>query len=423
MPVSIPSAATFTPPLLTFGDFRHDATQILEDPNIKHGAVYGGAKSAHDAVYAFASRKKKVTWIIRASGHGPIYMSPSHTYMGPLKVWVEPLVFTRLLTWMSPCIWGDSDGFGSVRRWLHGTRVGRWVVKHYWKKMGAGIITQTGLKTKGPEIKKLLPKEEAFWYGTGTSILNYDTDIYHFLQNGTVKVVIKDIESLEAKRVVLTGGEGVGVDALICSTGWRWDSGIDFLPKNEDANLGIPSTRYNDDQKQKWQELDSQADKEILSPFPMLATGPGIREDDRVIPEPKSTSVAATAAADNPNLSAEPEKQRHEPYTPWRLFRGIAPPANPHRDLVFPGMMLTHQTILRYEIAALWAYAYLNTALSPFPQLALGNNHNEPPLRENESTEEEKLQASVSVTLSDSEAVTSKTNSWWLYDTALFSRF
>ncbi|KAL8730826.1 MAG: hypothetical protein Q9181_004517 [Wetmoreana brouardii] len=425
MPVSIPGAAPFTPPLLTFGDFRHHATQILEDPNIKHVAVYGSAKSAYDAVYAFASRKKKVTWIIRASGHGPIYMSPSHIYIGPLKVWLEPLVFTRLHTWMSPCVWGDSDGFGSVRRWLHGTRIGRWIVKQYWKKMGGNIITQTGLKTKGPEIEKLLPKEEAFWYGTNISILNYDTDIHQFLQNGTVKVVRKDIERLEAQKVMLTGCEGVEVDAFICSTGWRWDSGIDFLPKNEDANLGIPSTRYNDDQKQMWQEMDSQADKEILSRFPVLATGPGVREDDRVISEPKNTSIAATAAPENSNLAAEPERQKYEPYTPWRLFRGIAPPANDRRDLVFLGMMLSYQTLLRYEITALWAYAYLNAALSPSPPLALNDNHNQPSLQNNESTEEEekKLQASVTVTSSGSEAVASKTNSWWLYDTALFSRF
>ncbi|KAL8705521.1 MAG: hypothetical protein Q9225_008022, partial [Loekoesia sp. 1 TL-2023] len=367
MPISLQGAASFSPPLMTFADFRRDASRLLGNPNIKHVAVYGSAKSAYDAVNAFASRSKKVTWIIRESGHGPVYMAPSHIYLGPFRAWLELLVTTRPLTWFSPCIWGESDGFGFIRRLLHQTRIGQGIIKAFWKKLGGDIVTQTDLRTKGPEVEKLMPKEEAVWYGTGISILNYDTDIHQLVKNGTVRIVRRDVDHLDGKKVVFKGGAGkekdsVEVDAMICSTGWRWDSGIDFLPKTEHADLGIPSADYTLTQQKLWNNLDAQADEEILERFPILAHGPRLQSDERVIPNLKDPSVAAAA---NEKLRAEPEKQRREEMTPWRLFRGIAPPANPRRDLVFLGMIMSLQTLLRSELAALWAYAYLNDALCP----------------------------------------------------------
>ncbi|KAL8655191.1 MAG: hypothetical protein Q9226_003151 [Calogaya cf. arnoldii] len=399
MPISLPGASNFSPPLMTFHDFRRAGTQVLDDPEIQHVVVYGGAKSAYDTVYAFASRAKKVTWIIRGSGHGPVYMAPSHIQAGPMKLWLEPLVTTRLLTLFSPCIWGESDGFGSIRRWLHGTKFGRFIVKTFWEKLGGDVVTQTGLTSKGAEVKKLLPKEEAMWYATGLSILNYGQDIHRYLMDGTVSVIRRDIERLEGRKFIFTTGEETeDLDAAVCSTGWRWDSGIDFLPKSEHADLGIPSVDYTKSQKETWDELEKRADKEILERFPMLADGPGIEKDDRVIPKPEDVEGSSEKA------KAEPDKQKREEHTPWRLFRGMAPPASSQRDLVFLGMMLSLQTVLRSEMAALWAYAYLNNGLQPQIQLS-----DRPP---------------------SSSMATEKTSSdgplgmqGWLYDTALFSRF
>ncbi|KAL8783521.1 MAG: hypothetical protein Q9213_004567 [Squamulea squamosa] len=402
IPISLPGASNFSPPLMNFHDFRRSATQILEDPNIKHVIVYGGAKSAYDTVHAFASHCKKVTWIIRGSGHGPVYMAPSHIQMGPMKVWLEPLVTTRFLTLFSPCIWGDSDGFGWIRRWLHETSAGRFIVKTFWKKLGGDVVTQTGLRSKGPEVEKLVPKEEAVWYATGLSILNYGEDIHRYLMDGTVKVIRADIEKLEGRRFIFTNGEETNdVDAAICSTGWRWDSGIEFLPRSVHAELGIPSKDYTESQKEMWGELEKRADREILERFPMLADGPRIEEDDRVIIKPKNIE---SASAENEKVTAEPEKQKREEYTPWRLFRGIAPPMNPRKDLVFLGMMMSLQTVLRSEMAALWAYAYLNDCL-------------EPPMHFSDRPQP-LLVASEKANLDESLGLQSR-----LYETALFSRF
>jgi hypothetical protein len=38
----------------------------------------------------------------------------------------------RFLTWFSPCIWGASDGYPTIRRLLHGTALGRALVDAFW---------------------------------------------------------------------------------------------------------------------------------------------------------------------------------------------------------------------------------------------------------------------------------------------------
>ncbi|KAL8683965.1 MAG: hypothetical protein Q9224_006646 [Gallowayella concinna] len=151
-----------------------------------------------------------------------------------------------------------------------------------------------------------------------------------------------------------------------------------------------------------WAELEKTADEEILERFPILADGPGIGKDDRIIPKPNNNGVAP---ADSEKLITEPGKQRKEEHTPWRLFRGIAPPANPRRDLVFLGMMMSMQTVLRSEMAALWAYAYLNGCLGPQAQLS---NRPRPPSVRSEKEDPGK---------------STESQSWLFFETALFSRF
>ena len=60
------------------------------------------------------------------------------------------------------------------------------------------------------------------------SILNYDTDIFDFVRNGTVKIHIADITSLGQNKVYLSSGEGLLVDALIACTGWKHRPAFNF---------------------------------------------------------------------------------------------------------------------------------------------------------------------------------------------------
>lgn len=149
--------------------------------------------------------------------------------------------------------------------------------------------------------------------------------------------------------------------------------------------------------------MEAQADVEILERFPILASGPGITKEDLVVRKPVDSSIATTTT--NEKLKAEPEKQKKEELSPWRLVRGIAPPANPQRDLVFLGMMSSFQTMLRSEVAALWAYAYLNNHLGSLVGLSTRPS---PP---------------ASMGQANDAKVWSGTENEWLYEAALLSRF
>ena len=122
-------------------------------------------------------------------------MAPACVYVGPFKRWLEKLTIMRVLTFLSPSIWGDADGPGYVRSLLHGTSWGRCLVDTFWDKLCSDLIDQTHF-AKHPETSKLIPDQPSFCYGVNLSILNYPTDILDFVRSGQVKVIRKDIECL-----------------------------------------------------------------------------------------------------------------------------------------------------------------------------------------------------------------------------------
>jgi cation diffusion facilitator CzcD-associated flavoprotein CzcO len=107
----------FGVPLFHSKDFLQHADTL---ETAKTVTVFGGTKSAWDAVYAYATRGVKVNWVMRGeqfqgarvhaylakkgryltkiwtankqteSGHGPAWMAPP--YVTPLKKWLEKLV-------------------------------------------------------------------------------------------------------------------------------------------------------------------------------------------------------------------------------------------------------------------------------------------------------------------------------------------
>ena len=357
-PMSIAGSQTFKSPIVNFASLPHTAPALLSSPNTHHVTIYGGSKAAYDCVYLFASSGKRVTWVIRASGHGPTYMSPSHINLGPFRVWVEKLMANRVLTWLSPCVWGHADGFGWIRGLLHGTWVGRKVVGRFWREITGEIIGQTNLK-KHQQLQKLLPLENVFWMGTGLGILNYPSDIHEFIRSGQVQIVRKDVVGLEGDRgVKFLDGEVVQTDAFVYHGGWKFSPGIEVLPRDKHGEYGMPSTYYSEEQKAMWEDLNQRADQEIFQRFPALKDGPR-RDHNSLLVRPIDIL--------DPSKAIKPvEKPKSEQYAPWRLWRGIAPPGQvlqPERNLVFLGMIMNTQGALRAEISSLWAYAYLNHKL------------------------------------------------------------
>ncbi|MCJ1381655.1 hypothetical protein MMC17_004766 [Xylographa soralifera] len=401
MPIRFAGQETFDAPIVNFASLAKVAKTLVADENVKHVTVYGGSKAAYDCVYMFVRAGKQVTWVIRRSGHGPTWMAPAYVYLGPFRCWLEKLTTTRLFTWFSPCVWGNADGFGWIRGCLHGTKLGRKVVDGFWGKLSEETLKQTGLSDGNEELKKLVPSESAFWYAGQLGVLSYEEDVYGFVRSGAVKVVRKDVVGLESGGTVrFADGEMVKTDALVCSTGWRFDSGVLLGPEEKLAGWGVPSTKYSRAQKEDWEALNERADKEILERFPRLATAP-VRDQDSLLVNPGDVGF---------NKEGRPNER--EEYAPWRLWRSVAPPSqvvSGEQNLVFLGMLVNITTVVRAEITSLWAYAYLHDLLKQ-------------PLASLSTKDKARLEIDFLGMEADGKAQREATERV-MYDTALFNRF
>ena len=321
----------------TFHSARlNEASQKLIGTNmVGHITIIGGSKSAHDAVYMFATAGKRVTWLTRRSGRGTMPMANSYSQMGPWKVWLEGLLMTRPLSWFGACPWSEGDGFVWIRSLLHGTVIGRHIVRGYFEGMSASTIDQSGI-LKNTKTKALVPDQNLMWYGTQAGILTYDTDMYKLLRRDNVELIREDIECLEKDSIILQNGQKIKTDALIYATGYDYGPSFTLEPSNERLGWGVPVPVSQDS---LFPSLDSRADAELFERFPFLETSP-------------KTNPC------QPSL------------TPWRLWRFIAPPSqvcSKSRSLAFLSTITSYQTLTKCELTSLWTYAYLYDELSVRP--------------------------------------------------------
>ncbi|KAL2066717.1 hypothetical protein VTL71DRAFT_2789 [Oculimacula yallundae] len=311
---------TFSAPLFHAKDFCAQAPHLKEARNV---VVVGGAKSAYDVAHAMVEQGSTVDLIIRPNGHGPVWISPR--LVTPFKKRLDALLNVRWMTWMSPCPWGGEDGFPGPRNFLHGTKVGRWIVDLFWKVLGGEVVSTNGYDGH-PELKKLKPWNSAFWIGSGLSILNYESDLFAMVKEGKIRVHIDNIDHLESKKVVLSGGQVLYADAMICATGWKKESSLKFIGLGEEE-FGLPHSKV---EKIK---LEREADQKILSMFPRLADQP---------------------------------QQRFELKTsdPLRMYRFIVPPTFvAKRTIAFAGMVSCVSTATCASNTGLWISAFLDGKL------------------------------------------------------------
>jgi hypothetical protein len=103
------------------------------------------------------------------------------------------------------------------------------------------------------------------------------------------------------------------------------------------------------EQTQMWADLDAKADNAIRAEFPRLLSGP--------FKSPSSNIVQPYIK----NVDAELQ------YTPFRLYRSIAPPgltAKGDHSIAFIGYVSNIAGTIRLEMQCLWAYAYLGGRLN-----------------------------------------------------------
>ena len=421
--VELPGSDTFQRPIVKFASLAAESSKLLNDPSIRHVTVLGGGKASFDSVYFFASQGKRVTWIIRASGRGPTWMSYSRARLGPVKLWLERVITCRFVTFLSPSILGPADGFGGIRSLLHNTRLGRWVVKAFFQKLSFETLSQSGL-LRDDKLKPLIPDDNAIWYGAGLSFLNYPIDIHEFIVNGQVQVLRKNIARLGAPNTIhfsQSETPSLQTDALICSTGWSYVLPFEVHPQELHASLGIPSLHYTKTQKEVWTTYEAQADIEICQRFPLLLEGPRLDQAPLIVKEELLPDQASR------------DVKKLDQLQPWRLWRGIAPPGLVNapveeRNVVFLGMIHSLQAVLRSEISALWAYGWMYGTIDAASSFALSSSARPPEdlkaliVKGSKSSDSIATGSNIRDQPSSVARSTNDTTSIF-YDTTLFNRF
>ncbi|KAJ4336239.1 hypothetical protein N0V87_005531 [Didymella glomerata] len=291
----------------------------------KKVVLLSGAKFSWDIACAYASAGVQVDWIIRESGHGPCWMTPPR--LTPFKIIPELLLQTRLITWLSPCIW--EDGFSYIREFFSRHWLGRKIVDTFFAKMQHSI-EESNKYHEHPETAKLLPWDDVFFIGTNRGLLNYDVDFFEFVRNGTIRVHIADIARLSHQMVHLSTGNTLEADVLICGTGWRDTPQINFVTEKE---LGLPGHL-----PLSAQPYIAKADSAILEACPKLQNQP----------PPRKTKP----------MTDDAEEMTPEPY---RLYRFMVPPAFiDSRTLAFSGAYRSPATTFIAQTQALWITAFFD---------------------------------------------------------------
>ncbi|RSL42259.1 hypothetical protein CEP54_015539 [Fusarium duplospermum] len=308
-------ADKFGAPLFHAKEFCKKAPSL----DVKKAIVVGGAKSAFDVAYALVQDGATVDLIVRPTGNGPVWIAPP--FVTPFKKRIDQLLNIRWMTWFSPCPWGDADGYPRIRKLLHETAIGRFVVERFWSILSGDIITANEYDSH-PELKKLKPWHSAYWTGSGLSILNYDSPLFDLVKQGKIRVHVDEIERLEPRRAILASGERVDTDAIICSTGWQKESTIKFANLGQEQ-LGLP---YSTDERRA---LAQAADAKVLALYP------GLKKQPKITGKPKEAN-------------------------PLRYYRFMVPSTYVNsQDLAFAGMISTVSTAVCATVQGHWIAAFM----------------------------------------------------------------
>ncbi|KAI1385183.1 FAD/NAD(P)-binding domain-containing protein [Hypoxylon trugodes] len=329
----------------------------------KRVTIFGATKFAWDAVYAYATAGVKVDWVIRSSGHGPCWISPS--YVTPLKKWIEKLANVRFLTWFSPCVWGDIDGYGGIRGFYHGTAFGRSIVNSFWKVLGGDVINLNAYDSH-PKTAKLKPWTDPMFTGASFSIMNYDTNFMDLVKGDDVNIYVSEIDHLSPGKVHLSDGTEFESDVLLAHTGWKHVPPIKFLPEGIEGELGIPHTPRDDAPSTDLANdaaIMERVDKEILERFPRLKDQPVWNKN--YIPMTEQKGIVS-------NDDVTPYK----PLTPYMLHHFIVPPSERFlraRDTAFIGIVSNFSNMITAHLQGLWISAYFSGKLERDPSTAVGD--------------------------------------------------
>lgn len=144
---SYPKPDAFSVPIIHSGDTGKNLGMIEKVQSV---TVVGGGKSAFDTVFLLLKNGKRVNWVIRDNGSGPLTMMPP-TILGLFNS--MDVVSTRLLGFFGASIM-NTEGWGY--QFIHKTWLGRAVADAVWKTVNHIAVWSNGYN-KSPNADKLRP--------------------------------------------------------------------------------------------------------------------------------------------------------------------------------------------------------------------------------------------------------------------------
>ncbi|KAF6240609.1 hypothetical protein HO173_001280 [Letharia columbiana] len=308
------------------------SVEDLKSDDVQSAVVVGAAKSAYDAVYLLLSMGKKVTWLIRPDGSGPMPILPTEMF-GCNSIAVGS---TRLMSYLSPSIINST---GPICSFFQRTAIGRWITGAFWdntthmSEKDAGFAKGDHIAALKPEVKE----KSAFWCNSGLGIVTIP-DFWPTLHGGDLKVVRDNIDSVKGDSLLLQSGDVLHADYIVSCTGWGDHFGMFDAELKTELGLPafantLPGGRSKEDIA--WEKHDVAATKTVDERLPFLAQGPELKT-------PKANDASA---------------QRR-----WRLYKRAVPlnlALKDDRSLVILGQIHTIQTPMVSEIQSFWSILYL----------------------------------------------------------------
>ncbi|KAI0476271.1 cofactor FMO1 FAD enzyme [Xylariaceae sp. FL0804] len=307
--------------------------------------VVGAAKSAFDTVFLLLNAGKKVDWIIRDDGSGPLAVMPP-TIFGLFNS--VDVISTRFSALFGASIMKTS---GPGYQFFHRTRLGRAVAQGWWKAVHYISAYSCGYaKNANTEKLRPLPRSNGiFWANSGLgtpSVPNY-WKVFH---SGDCTVHRTNIASMEDDTIVLRNGQRIETDYVIMATGFV--KSCRAFPDDLKALCGLAPDPTTAD---RWDGLMAAARARVDELLPVLADPPA----DVVGP-------FGRAAAQQDSEVAAPARDDPDPqalaYGPCRHYRRMVSPylaARGDRSLYFAGLVHNIYTPMVGEVQALWGVAFL----------------------------------------------------------------
>ncbi|KAI0017753.1 hypothetical protein F4780DRAFT_754258 [Xylariomycetidae sp. FL0641] len=305
---------------------------------VKSVTVVGGAKSAYDTVFLLLKEGKKVNWIIRDDGSGPLAIMPP-TLLG-LRNTMD-VVSTRFMALMGASIM-STDGRG--HQFFQRTAVGRFLAWLFWLVVN-WIASRHAGYSKSENAEKLRPMpfgNGIFWANAGLGAASVPL-FWKTFHAGDCTVHRGDIDSLSAgNRITLKDESSFTTDFVILSTGF--DKPFQVFSEELQRRFNLAP---NPTEQEKWAELESRAERTVDELLPALKGSPfGTKQFRR-------------------ERSAGGRKLLHGPNRHYRRLIVPALAAKGDRSIFFPGFIHSIYTPLVSEVQALWGVAFLLGLLDP----------------------------------------------------------